>query len=54
MELDELKKSWNALDAQLQKEPIADEQQIKELIANYKTNTQFYTQKCKVWCFYFI
>ena len=36
MELDELKKSWNALDAQLQKEPIADEQQIKELIANYK------------------
>ena len=29
MELDELKKSWNALDAQLQKEPIADEQQIK-------------------------
>ena len=25
MELDELKKSWNALDAQLQKEPIADE-----------------------------
>ena len=40
MELDELKKSWNALDAQLQKEPIADEQQIKELIANYKTNTR--------------
>lgn len=39
MELDELKKSWNALDAQLQKEPIADEKQIKELIANYKTNT---------------
>ncbi len=40
MELDELKKSWNALDAQLQKEPIVDEQQIKELIANYKTNTR--------------
>ena len=37
MELDELKKSWNALDAQLQKEPIADEKQIKELIASYKT-----------------
>ena len=37
---DKLKKSWNALDAQLQKEPIADEQQIKELIANYKTNTR--------------
>ena len=28
MELDELKKSWNALNEQLQKEPIADEQQI--------------------------
>ena len=40
MELDELKKSWNALDAQLQKEPIADEKQIKELIASYKTNTR--------------
>lgn len=33
MELDELKKSWNALNEQLQKEPIADEQQITELIA---------------------
>ena len=31
MELDELKKSWNALNEQLQKEPIADEQQITEL-----------------------
>lgn len=40
MELDELKKSWNALDAQLQKEPIADERQIKELIANYKTSAR--------------
>ena len=29
MELDELKKSWNALDAQLQKEPIADEETDK-------------------------
>ena len=36
MELDELKKSWNALNEQLQKEPIADEQQITELIAGYK------------------
>ena len=33
MELDELKKSWNALNEQLQKEPIADEQQITELPA---------------------
>ena len=30
MELDELKKSWNALDAQLQKEPIADEKQVQK------------------------
>lgn len=40
MELDELKKSWNALDEQLQKEPIADEKQITELIAGYKANTR--------------
>nr|WP_302829091.1 hypothetical protein [uncultured Bacteroides sp.] len=40
MELDELKKSWNILDAQLQKEPIADEERIKELIAGYKANTR--------------
>ncbi|WP_455608371.1 hypothetical protein [Bacteroides rodentium] len=39
MELDELKKSWNALNEQLQKEPIADEKQIKEQIAGYKANT---------------
>ncbi|ADV44855.1 hypothetical protein [Bacteroides helcogenes] len=38
MELDELKKSWNALNEQLQKEPIANEKQITELIAGYKTN----------------
>lgn len=36
MELDELKKSWNRLDTQLQKEPIADEQQISQLIDFYK------------------
>lgn len=40
MELDELKKSWNALDRQLQKEPIADERQIAELIARCKANTR--------------
>ena len=33
MELDELKKSWNALNEQLQKEPIADEQQIISISA---------------------
>lgn len=40
MELDELKKSWNALNEQLQKEPIADEKQITELIASCKGNTR--------------
>lgn len=40
MELDELKKSWNALDEQLKKEPIADEKQIAGMIAEYKTNTR--------------
>lgn len=40
MELDELKKSWNALNEQLLKEPIADEKQITELIEGHKTNTR--------------
>ena len=55
MELDELKKSWNALDAQLQKEPIADEKQIKELIASYKTNTRLTsaTDISSMWVFLF-
>lgn len=40
MELDELKKSWNVLDTRLQKEPITNEKQIKELIASYQANTR--------------
>lgn len=40
MELDELKKSWNMLDEQLQKEPITDEKRIAELIDGYKTNAR--------------
>lgn len=40
MELDELKKSWHALNEQLQKEPIADEKKITELITSYKANTR--------------
>lgn len=38
MELDDLKKSWNVLDKQLQKETIVDEKQIAELIAKYQNN----------------
>ncbi|WP_300811978.1 hypothetical protein [uncultured Bacteroides sp.] len=40
MELDELKKSWNALEEHLQKGAVTDEKQIKRLIAAYKTNTR--------------
>lgn len=36
MELDDLKKSWNAMDKQLQKENIVDEKQIAELISKYQ------------------
>ncbi len=40
MELDELKKSWHALNEQLEKEPVADEKRIEELIARYKSKTR--------------
>ena len=40
MELDELKKSWHALNEQLQKGPIADEKRITELIASNKASTR--------------
>lgn len=39
MDLDELKKSWNTLDRQLQQEPIANGKQIKELIEHCKAGT---------------
>lgn len=38
MELDELKKSWNALDEQLKKTSITDEKQIASVIARHKAN----------------
>ena len=37
MELDELKKSWNALDKHLQKSPVTDARQLAELITTYRT-----------------
>lgn len=40
MELDDLKKSWNVLDKQLQKENIVDEKQIAELIAKYQAGAK--------------
>ena len=39
MELDELKKSWNRLDKQLQREPMTDEKQIARLVERYKGAT---------------
>lgn len=39
MELDELKKSWKALDQRLQQEPVADERKVEELIRHYKADT---------------
>ena len=40
MNLEELKKSWNTLDQQLQKEQIANGKQIKELIEGCKSGTK--------------
>lgn len=40
MELDELKKSWNALNARLPQKPIADDRQIAELVSRCKGNTR--------------
>jgi len=39
MELDDLKKSWNALDEQLQKDKLIDEDKLAELISKYKSGT---------------
>lgn len=40
MELDELKKAWNTFDNQLQKESVADKEQIEKMIAAYKVDTR--------------
>lgn len=39
MELDDLKKSWGALDEQLQKSPVTDAKEIAKLITTYKART---------------
>ncbi len=39
MELDELKKSWNALDRNLPPNPVASDEEITRLIAHHKGNT---------------
>ena len=40
MELDELKKSWTALDKHLQKSPVTDAGQLAELISTHKTHAR--------------
>ena len=40
MELDELKKSWNVVDTQLDKKVLVDEQEITKLISSGKADTQ--------------
>ena len=36
MELEELKKSWNAFDKQISRASLTDEKQVERLIAAYK------------------
>ncbi|WP_321332473.1 hypothetical protein [uncultured Bacteroides sp.] len=40
MELDDLKKSWNALDEQLQKDELIDEDKLTQLIIKYKNGAR--------------
>lgn len=40
MELDDLKKTWNRLDEQLQKEDIVNEENLSELITKYKSGVK--------------
>ena len=40
MELDDLKKSWAALDKQLQRAPVADAGRLAELISTHKTHAR--------------
>lgn len=40
MELDELKKTWTAMDRHLQDKSVVDENRIAELIANHKKNIE--------------
>lgn len=49
MELDDLKKSWNALDEQLKKESISNEKQIAKMIAGYKANAHTSLRRLTGW-----
>lgn len=49
MELDDFKRSWNALDKQLQKENIVDEKQIAEFIAKYQSGAKKGIHRINCW-----
>lgn len=49
MELDDFKKSWSALDKQLQKENIVDEEQIAKLIAKYQLGAKKGINRINCW-----
>lgn len=49
MELDELKQSWNKLNQQLEKDTIADENEITNLVSKYKANTDKSLKRLTGW-----
>ncbi len=49
MELDELKKSWNTLNEQLDKNLMPDDKQISTLITQYKTNADKSLRRLTGW-----
>ncbi len=49
MELDELKQSWNKLNQQLEKDTVADESQIANLINKYKANANKSLKRLTGW-----
>lgn len=49
MELDDLKKTWNVLDKQLQKENLLDESQVAELITQHKTGASKGINRIRRW-----
>ena len=48
MELDELKKAWNAADSQLKRTPLASEEEIEQLIAVGRSNTHKKLRKLSI------
>lgn len=49
MELDELKKSWNAKDEQLKGHPLVNEKELEKLMAAGKTHTRQRLKRLNLW-----